>query len=100
MTGKRRSCGPQTAEPWVGVRGVGVTPTEEAKKQDRGQSLVMRKGKKREEAARADQGVTAEAFQRGAQHQGVRLHTAAVLTTWPWPPAPSLGSPFLLLPGH
>lgn len=52
----------QTAEPWVGVRGVGMTPTEEAKKQDRGQILVMRKGKKREEAARADQRVTAEAF--------------------------------------
>ena len=44
------------------VRGVGMTPTEEAKKQDRGQSLVMRKGKKREEAARSDQRVTTEAF--------------------------------------
>lgn len=62
MTGKPSSCSTQTAEPWVGVRGVGMTPTEEAKKQDRGQSLVMRKGKKREEAARSDQRVTAEAF--------------------------------------
>ena len=62
MTGKPSSCSMQTAEPWVGVCGVGMTPTEEAKKQDRGQILVMRKGKKREEAARADQRVTAEAF--------------------------------------
>lgn len=66
MTGKPRSCSTQTAEPWVGV-----TPTEAAKKQDRGQSPEMRKGAKREEAAHSDQEVMGKALPKWSSAWGV-----------------------------
>ena len=47
---------------------MGVTPTEAAKKQDRGQGREMRKGAKREEAAPSDREVVGKALPCGAQH--------------------------------
>lgn len=48
-----------------------MTPTEAAKKQDRGQSPEMRKGAKREEAAHSDQEVMGKALPKWSSAWGV-----------------------------